>query len=515
MRKSKLFILFVVLSISFYSCNNDDGLDAPIVDSTTMEEEEPAEEPMEDPAVTLANNRISAITLLTSDTEKIWKISSAELVNTNGTFDISTNFNVKDDEFIFRKSPLAAGKSFTDFEGSLEWKRNSAINLSADSQESASNELYVPSEEYNIDFGADSSAMLMNADNTIKFEIAADNSISGILELNGATVNIDLTEKLQSDYQSIPSIPLNFTSEFTFDSNSIARYAPDMVGSLANNSIYISTREDALMNNGFKPERILKYNLTTSILDEKLFFESGFISKSLIINNNKLMIAGSHKINSYDLDIVADPTSTQTYQEILGLETFYVSRNGAAVYNNSIYIIGGVLHDESLSDRIYKFDLATETMTEFAIMPERRSAARAEIVDDKLYIFGGNKRVFTPPAQNDIYIYDLNTGELIIETMPTGVNVTFASRSGNLIYVAGIIRTRDINNDTTDEDPYLAVYDTTKGTYTELESNLMSPSFETIHSMTTLGNKIYIIYGQEETTPEGQLQTWEVLVADL
>ena len=309
---------------------------------------------------------------------------------------------------------------------------------------------------------------------------------------------------------------MNFTSAFTFESNGIAGFAPDMVGSLANNSIYISTREDGRQGpTGLRPERIVKYDLTSNLSTEKLYFQSDFVSKQLIINNNKLLVVGAQKINSYDLDIIADPTSSQKYADELGLQSFFVSRNGTAVNNNSVYIIGGSLGDETLADRIYKYDIISETMTEFAVMPETRSGARAEIVNNKLYVFGGSKKFFTPPAENEIYIYDLNTAALTIETMPTAVDFTYAGRSGNLIYVAGNKFTWDTTTSSSDEEPYLAVYDTDNGTYTELQTDLMSPGKESIHAMAVFLNKIYIIYGKRETVDQGTFQTWQVMSASI
>jgi len=512
MRKSAFSVFSIVLLFAIYSCNNDN--DDPMVDPVTIEDEDP----IEDPTVTLANSRAANITLLTKDAEKVWKISSAELTNSNGTFDISTNFNVNDDEFIFKKSPLESGKSSTDFEGSLEWRKNSDIILSADSQEAALNELYVPSVKFNFDFDEESGSKITGNAGKFAFTINDNGTIAGDLELDNAILKISLTEKLASDYQSIPSTVLNFAPAFTFDSNSIENRSADMVGSRANNSIYISMSENDMRDeiSNIRPERILKYDLNASILNEKLFFDINWYSKQLIVNNNKILVVGGNGINSYDLDIESDPTTSPSYDEALGIPSFGVTRHGTAIYNNSLYIVGGHIQDQSLSDRIYKFDIETQAMTEFAIMPEGRSGARAEIINDKLYIFGGTEKFYTPPAENDIYIYDLNTAALTIETMPTGVDTTFASRLGNLIYVAGIVKTYDADKQITNADPYMAAYDTTTGAYTELETNLMSPSLETIHSMAILENKIYIIYGElDANLAQGQLQTWQVLAADI
>lgn len=513
MRKPKLSIILLALAIGFYSCSDDEIQIVTEEDSESIVEEE--EEIVEDPAVTLANDRTSAITLLTGDNEKIWRIATANLVNTNGSFDISENFNVNDDEFLFKNSPLTTGKSYTEFEGSLEWRLNSDIELSAASASDALVEFYVPSEQYNFDFEEGSTKILSN-DGNFEFTLAENGSVTGSLQLQDARLDVILTDDFQP--QTIPSGTLSFTQAFTFDSNSIAGNAPDMASSLANNSIYISMREDALADptTNIRPERVLKYDFGTNTLTEKLFPQSDFVSKQLIINNNKLLVVGGQRINTYNLDIVADPTTSQDYATALNMNSFFVSRNGTAVYNNAIYIVGGSLGDTTLANQIYKFDIATESMTLFATMPETRSAARAEIVNNKLYIFGGTKEFYTPPGENTIYIYDLNTAALTTETMPTGVNFTYVERFGNLICVAGSVVTVDNTGTPTDEDPYLGIYDTNNGTFTELTSDLMSPGFETIHGMSVYGSNMYVIYGKRDTTlPAGTLQTWQVLTANL
>ena len=503
MKNPKLLGFLLFFSMAFYNCVTDDS-------------DNPDENSGDDPATILSNNRTQSIQILTADNKKVWKITSAELVNVNGTYDISENFNVQDDEFIFKTSSLVTSKNTTDLNGTLEWRKNSDIEQMADSQNAALNEFYVPSEEYSIAFEEGSSSKILVNDKNFEFTVAENGTASGVLVLENATLNIGLNEKSENDYKKIPPGTVNFTSAFTFESNGIAGFAPDMVGSLANNSIYISTREDGRQGpTGLRPERIVKYDLTSNLSTEKLYFQSDFVSKQLIINNNKLLVVGAQKINSYDLDIIADPTSSQKYADELGLQSFFVSRNGTAVNNNSVYIIGGSLGDETLADRIYKYDIISETMTEFAVMPETRSGARAEIVNNKLYVFGGSKKFFTPPAENEIYIYDLNTAALTIETMPTAVDFTYAGRSGNLIYVAGNKFTWDTTTSSSDEEPYLAVYDTDNGTYTELQTDLMSPGKESIHAMAVFLNKIYIIYGKRETVDQGTFQTWQVMSASI
>ena len=109
--------------------------------------------------------------------------------------------------------------------------------------------------------------------------------------------------------------------------------------------------------------------------------------------------------------------------------------------------------------------------------------------------------------------------------MPSSVHFTYTGKHENLIIVGGQIKTftddadADGNPDgfltQVDIDPYLGVYNTLNNEFTELSTNLTSSENETIHSMTVINGKIYILYGQQEEVAEGEFQNWDVLVADL
>lgn len=218
----------------------------------------------------------------------------------------------------------------------------------------------------------------------------------------------------------------------------------------------------------------------------------------------------------YDLKLEDDPVSLTDYATALG-QNIGLSRHGTAVVDNTFYLIGGDLND-GLGDKIFTYNLETETMSEWATMPEPRTGARAEIVNGKLYIFGGTEEFLSPPAKNTIYIYDLETKELIVETMPVPVMLTYTGKIENLIYVGGRndINGTDENGEATfDREPFLGVYDTNTGIFTQLETNLESPEAETIASMAVFDGKLYVVYGQSEEQEEGVLQTWSILSADI
>ena len=73
----------IVILLGIISCNSDDDL--------TLEPD----------ITTLSELRDETTTILTNGNSKTWRISQAQLVNGSNTIDISDNFNVIDDEFIF------------------------------------------------------------------------------------------------------------------------------------------------------------------------------------------------------------------------------------------------------------------------------------------------------------------------------------------------------------------------------------------------------------------------------
>ena len=503
-----VFTLLLILN----SCGEDD---TPMPDDTFAQTDDDPMMDDPDPAETLSMERQENISLLTADSERVWRITSAQLTNTSGTFNISNNFNVTDDEFIFKNTPIQTGRN-TEFEGTLEWRGGFDFNTFATNLEETLTELFLFSLTTSFDYVGESGTQLEAILDEFSFNISInDDTVNAIWDFeNSVILELELVPKLEEDYAQVPSSILEFTEEFTFQSNGISNFAPGMIGSLSSNSFYLATRESAFNNGSINPERVIKFDLNTGISTEKLTFSTDFVSKQLNIIDDRLYIAGGQRVNSYDLNLDNEATISQDYGSLLGIGSLGLSRYGTAVLENDIYIIGGDL-DNNLSDQIFVFNTQTETMDNIATIPEPRSGARAEIVNNKLYIFGGTEEFFTPPAKETIYIYDLETEEITTESMPLPINFTFTGKTENLIYVAGRIDMEATETTEFDFEPYLGVYDTRTGVFTELETNLESPELETIHSMAVFNDKIYIIYGQGETQEEGALQTWSILSADI
>ena len=119
---------FTVLTLFIISCDKDETE----VTENEQQEQEQIEEPEEevtDPTVVLAEERETVINSLTNGNQQTWKITEAILTNNSGTFNISNNFNVIDDELIFINEVFAGSK--TDFNGTLEWRPGNFIETEA------------------------------------------------------------------------------------------------------------------------------------------------------------------------------------------------------------------------------------------------------------------------------------------------------------------------------------------------------------------------------------------------
>ena len=303
------------------------------------------------------------------------------------------------------------------------------------------------------------------------------------------------------------AIRLDFYTAFTFESNSInnLRGATGMIGSSADNSLFIAMREAVLPQNS-TVERILKIDLATNNITEKIFDQSGYVTKRLHIRGNQLIVIGGSLVNTYNLDLSGgDPTSVSHGKNI--------SRFGMTVLDDNAYIIGGdigVVDEES--DKIFRWNIETETFSEFSSMPEARFYADGTIVNDNLYVFGGCPQFTTCNASTTAYKINIsNPSNVETFEISQTINIAFVRRFQDLIYVAGQIFTSDANDQTTAVNPTVGVYNTSDNTYQELSTNLTNTSgFDTIHQMCIVNGKIYIIYGGPDNGEQ-----WEVLVSDL
>lgn len=82
----------------------------------------------------------------------------------------------------------------------------------------------------------------------------------------------------------------------------------------------------------------------------------------------------------------------------------------AVAIGKTIYMIGGMDQDYQISDKVYSFDTETQSWELVTQLPSGLLLPSAAVVDGKIYVIGGNQRVFPPELMEDIssavYIYD-------------------------------------------------------------------------------------------------------------
>jgi len=456
---------------------------------------------------TLSALREENTAILCTSTSKTWAISQAILNTGTSQLDITDNYNVKDDEFIFTRS----GET-----GTFEWKKRYDININATNMLETLSQQYTTSYSSDFSYAAESATAIVTNSTDLNFIINEDDTVSATFRSGSSILQLTLVKKIYSMLTQPPTM-LNFTNAFSIETDLIG--APGMMGSYADNSVLFSMREDRLsIFPDPTPERIIKFNVNDNSMSEHLFLQSGFASRQCIISGDDIMIVGGERINVYDrLNLDDDPVSFN----FPPLPVY--SRFGTATQDDDIYIIGGALGTDSaaLNNRrkIFKFDLNTQSFGEFAILPEPKSGARGVIVDGSLYIFGGTKDFYGDNPSKSIYKVNLSDASITqLSDMNQEMNFTFVKHDEHLIYVAGSKLLRDTIGNIIGREATVGVLNTMTEVYQEIPTNLMNTSgLETIHQMCILNDKMYIIYGDEDvdTSPSANFDVWDILVADL
>lgn len=470
-------ILLSLITICTISCASDDG-NSPVDNSSALDE-----------------LRAASIQLLSGNDEKVWRISQAELKNGQNTIDISSNFNVVDDEF-----------TFTDT--TIEWRKGHAVQYNATNAQEAKQDYYVAPENYSYSFQSES-ATQFSSNSNMTYEIQENGSIVANFSMENTTeLLLTLVPKTSQDYASVENMSLQFTEAFTINA-SLPVFGTGMIGANTDQSIYIS--HNGYYNDNFS-ERIIKVDLLSGTQTEQIVNSYNFVYKKMHLINNQLAVVNTQTIDFYDLDLSGTPVSVPISSQLpgqVGVSAVY----GSATQGNDIYVIGGNYNVNPAT--IFKYNTQTQAYTEFATLPADRYGADATIINNKLYVFGGATDFpAVQPAQNTIYIIPLDT-PTVIETlqMSQNMNVTYVKAHQNLIYIAGVKFTGNTVEGFSERDSFIGVFDTVNNTYQELQHDLPNNSgIEAIEEMCIVNNKMYVVHGDMFT---GMPEDWKVYEATL
>lgn len=497
-----LFIFSLLLLLA--SCGDDD-------DSSITIPDDMGEDPQDQSAI-LNNERDETVATLTENgLERLWRFSQATLTNDAGTFEIINNFNVRDDEFVF---------SGTRTNGVFEWRPGNDINVEGATNSETLLDFYIPVETSSFVFDEDSSTSLTALNGNMELLVVDENTITGTLTFDGTrsafageTIDFTMTTKQAEDFVTPPESGMVFNEVTSFLAiTSFAQQSNSgLIGSYADNSLFITYRNDCSNNNG-APSRTIKYNVEDDSFIERNDEFSDFFTRKINIINNEIIVTGGQNIYTYDLDLTQAPVITPHNAPTL-------SRFSTATLGDDIYVIGGDL--DNVADSLRRINSESGTLEVIATMPLPKAHAGAEFVNDNLYIFSGREAFFdvatiTPTS----FIYNTNTGEFTTFEMPVALGNSHAARLENLIYIVGDIQ-EDLDGDLNvdNHDVWIGVYDTLTDEITELSHNLDdSDDFSYVHSMTVFNDNLYVTFGSQldnNGDPDCPEVNWSILAAPL
>ena len=287
-----------------------------------------------------------------------------------------------------------------------------------------------------------------------------------------------------------------------------------MEGSESQNALYFT--QLLLINglpcpNGGNASGIKKFDLNTNTLTKHYHCTfNPFQTRELAFVNDKLFGIGSHSVLEYNTDITNTPVQKNILKETVTLEQYgngaNWKRQGITAHNNDIYIFGGhelqSMHLPTItSNKVFKYNTITKTISHEATMPGSKYFADGEIVNNKLFIFGGIlKWEDNYQVQDLIYIYDLTNGTWDTKQLPKPLEHTFTDRYNNLIFIGGGSAFNNLPN--SNNVNFLGYFNPNNNITKEINCSFIPVLNEKrfFKGMTIVGNKIYVVtseYGKE------------------
>lgn len=472
--------LFLLIGCESESTVNDQVEEETPSDNVDVDEEssddDSQEEDNEDEN-SIEMQREAFYDFLIQNSSKIWKIESALLENSNGTFDIIQSNHIQDDEFVF---VINADSGSNAFNGQLTWKRRKGVNFEFDNIASLENDLY--SSPSVFEFTINQEAIINNPE--FQFYLDEDSIINGkVLSNNSeALISIKLVEKSEEDYKMIPG-SLNFQNFATFPNIESINNATGFKSSYTSNSIYLSYRSSP---NSFNATRkVFKYSFEGQTLDSVQIALPNleFTYSRFHIRNDRLIVFGSAHISELDLFLNEEPNTVTT-----GLDSNLAGAD-LAVTDSDIYIIGGDLGNNAMPEHpliIRRYDDRSFELLAEKTIEDTRTLSGGEIVDDILYVVGGQKPELG--FYNNIIAYNLTNSSVSTIALPKGTGYCSAVRYENLIFISG--RTVVGGN----VDIFFGALDIRDNTFKEIpisiENKLASETF--INGLTILNNVLYM-----------------------
>jgi N-acetylneuraminic acid mutarotase len=211
----------------------------------------------------------------------------------------------------------------------------------------------------------------------------------------------------------------------------------NMAGALASGGL--SAANEQYLPFGYSTQNITNFAVTPDTWQTKAPMHTARSGLGAAVVNGKIYAIGGSTESGYLVSLNGIVDTNEEYDPATNTWTLKTSmptpRTGLAVasYQGKIYCIGGVIaHNESgfvMSTVNEVYDPATDTWTTKTPMPTPRSWLSANVVDDKIYLIGGE------PNRTLNQAYDPATDSWITKpSKPTGVTDYASAVVGKNIY---------------------------------------------------------------------------------
>lgn len=461
--------------------------------------DEKAEPDYEDDLIEEAEKAKKQILDLINNEEEslIWKIETAVLKNSNGSFNISENFNVIDDQFIFTKESTTPNGRLAN-SGSMEWRIGDGININAISIQDAKQDYLLSNEQFLFSIEqSDNKFQIELEDGKMNFEVFNDNKLKGLIFFKDDNAELEVVLKRQDIEEGKSKISFLEFEPFTkINLSNVTGHAPDLTKSSSNNSLYFSGREDS---NPARPQRVIKIDIQNKEQKEVVELEhQDFVTKTSVVIQDKLYIFGGKVVWIYDLDL-------KLQQDWISHGDSYTRFGMSSVKNDFfIYAVTDLNIGQEASPDIFKFNLTTLKKEKFLTSPEMKTNTRGVINYDYLYIFGGSSKWTGNEYDGFLRRINLKTKEFSKSVLPFGIERTFSSRKNHEIFYMGLTANNEKNHQ-------LVIFDTNSETYNVVDTNLkvLEPASRAqVGGLTIMDNYLYILFGAE--TPGVVKKDWTI-----
>ncbi len=404
-----------------------------------------------------------------ANNSRLWKIENAVLTNATNPdgLTISELANVRDDEFEFN--------AFEDSLVKLSWRVRNEIKADATDTKGALLDYYLSPivRELTID----DDGKITSGDPNLKIGAVSESKVSIQYRKGSTQLTLDLTPQIDQPLE-IPST-LQFKKISEVSGKGIEQ-AAGFTGSMATNSLYISYKS----LEGDFPERVLKYDIGNNLYKSQDFSHLDFVTKELYIINDELKVVGGRYVNTYSLELDKDPVTVP--------HNLVLTRFGSTTLDDNIFLFGGDLQSPSSANAIYMHDQVSGHLNLVGTLPESRYWAHGEIVDGKLYVFGGRQEFNTEVAEADIYVWDISSGNSATFKLPNSMHRTFTSRYEHLIVVGG---QHIVSGQVPEIETTLGIFNTHDNTFKTIQTSIGFSGQRTIYGLTVVGTKLYILVG--------------------